>query len=306
MNRIVKSTIAVCAALSLAPVLRAAEPPGEELEAEEESFFSCGFDNDLLSAYIDKNAVVSDELVWQPCIWADFNVFDWFTIGGYVWQNWDLTADPSKSGRPRAMNETDLNVHIARSLWSSEDGEYDLSLEIGNEFFLYRQQEELPNGYEAYVRLTFDNPFVGVYGKYVQAYEPVSAPYFELGFTKEATLAEIFSSENEFLDRWTVGAEWSLSFASGKYFTEYLYGVLPGEYDPEEDEYEERGMSNGIGGTTLKGTVAYQVCDHFSLGLVIAYTAALSGEACDALDYGECGNMYKRLVWGGLQAKLDF
>jgi len=293
------------------PVPEEKVPPGAEaegLEDEEESLFSFGFDNDLFTAYVWRNAVFGDELVWQPCVWADFNVFDWFTIGGFVWQNWDLTANPEKSGRPRAMNETDFNVHIARSLWTSEDEAYDLCLEVGNDFFTYRQQEDVPNSYEFYLKLTFDNPFVGVYGQYSQAYNPVVAPYFEFGLNKEMTLAEICASENEFLDRWTLGANWSMSMASGKYFSNYFYGFLPeGEYDPESEEYEdERRLSNGVGGTTLKGTITYQVCEHFSLGLVVAYTAALSGEVCDALDYNGYGNMYKRLVWGGLQAKLDF
>jgi len=277
-----------------------------EMEEEDEPLFTAGFDNDLFTAYVWRNAVFSDELVWEPCVWAEFNVNEWFSLGGFVWQNWDLTANPSKSGRPRAMNETDFNVYVSRSLWTSDDEAYDINLEIGNDFFTYRQQEDVPNSYEFYLKLRLDNPFVGFYGQYSQAYEPVAAPYFELGLDKEVTFSEIFSSESDFLERWTVGATWNLSFASGKYFTNYLYGTLPGEYDPESEEYDERGMSNGIGGTTLKGTIAYQVCEHFSLGLVVAYTALLTDEACDAMDWAEYGNMYKRLVWGGLQAKLDF
>jgi len=321
MSRHVKAILTVSAALALAPVLRAAEPPGEaaeakpaavaeepeaEVEEEEEQLFTCGFDNDLLSAYIWRNAVFCDELVWQPTVWADFDVFGWFNIGGFVWQNWNLTANPDKCGMPRAMNETDFNVYIARSLWTSDDEEYDLNLEIGNDFFTYRQQEDCPNSYEFYFKLRFSNPFVDVYGQYSQAYNPVVAPYFETGLRKEINLGEAFGSESDFLNRWTAAADWNLSFASGKYFTNYLYGTLPGEYDPETDERDERDMSNGIGGTTIKGVVAYQVCDHFSLGLVLAYTALLSGEACDAMDWAENGNMYKRLVWGGVQAKLDF
>ena len=306
-------------AAEAAGALEKAQPPGEtaqvaeepevEVEEEESSFFSCGVDLDLFSAYIWRNAVMHDELVFQPAVWAEFNVNDWFRIGAYVWQNWDMTTYRRQTaGVPMVMNETDYGVYIGRSLWESDDGEYVLDLEIGNEFFTYRQIEDCPNSYEFYIKLRFDNPFVGVYGQYSQAYNPVVAPYFELGLNKEINIGEAFGSESDFLNRWTVGAEWSLSFASGKYFTNYLYGSLPqGEYDPELEEYEdERNMSNGIGGTTLKGVVAYQVCDHFSLGLMIAYTAALSGEAIEAINYAENGNLYKRLVWGGIQAKLDF
>jgi len=285
-------------------------PPGAEaegLEEEKESPLSVGFDNDLFSAYIFRNAVFNDELVWQPCVWAEVNVCDWFRVGGYAWQNWDLTKSRS-SYAPQVMNETDFAVYIGRSIWESDDGEYVLDFELGNNFYTYRQIEGWPNSYEFYLTLTFDNPYVSVYGQYAQAYNPVVAPYFELGLKKSATLAEMFSSENEFLGRWTLAADWNMSFASGKFFTAYLYGTLPeGAYDPELEEYEgERGMSDGIGGTTIKGSISYQVCDHFSLGLVCAYTALLSGEACDAMDYAGYGNMYKRLVWGGLQAKIDF
>jgi len=285
-------------------------PPGAEgevLKEETDEFpLTFGFDNDLFTAYVWRNSVQGDELVWQPCVWVDFNVLDWFTLGGFVWQNWDLTANPSKLGRPRAMNETDFNVHLTRSIWSTEDEEYDLGVEVGSDIYTYRQWEDTSNAYEFYLKLTFDNPFVSVYGQYSQAFDPVAAPYFEGGLKKEIKFSDIVSSESEFLDRWTFAADWNMSFASGKYFTSYLYGTLPGEYDPETDEYDKRGMSNGIGGTTIKGTIAYQVCEHFSLGLVCAYTALLSGEACDAMDFAECGNMYKRLVWGGLQAKVEF
>jgi len=287
-------------------------PSGAEVaELEEENDdppFTCGFDNDLFSAYVFRNAVFGDELVWQPCVWAEFNVADWFSLGGSVWQNWDLTANPKKMGRPRAMNETDFNIHVARSLWTSEDEAYVLNLELGHDFFTYRQQEDVPNDYELYLKLSFANPFVDVYGQFAECYNPVVSPFFELGLNKEMTLAEMFSSEDDFLGRWTVAANWSLSLASGKYFSNYYYGFLPeGEYDPESGEYEdERRLSNGIGGTTIRGTVSYQVCEHFTLGLVIAYTSSLSGEIDDALDYNGYGSMYKRLVWGGLQAKLEF
>jgi len=300
MFRLVPFVAMVAVAASVNPARSAEEP--------EKSPLPLGFDNDLFSAYIFRNAIFGDELVWQPCVWADFDVRDWFTLGGSVWQNWDLTANSEKTGRPRAMNETDFNVHVSRSLWTSEDESYDLSLEVGNDFYTYRRQENVPNDYELYLKLVFANPFVGVYGLLAECYSPVAAPFSELGLNKQMTLSELFSSENAFLGRWTLAADWSLSLASGKYFSCYYYGFLPeGERDSESGEYEdERRLSSGVGGTTLKGTVSYQVCEHFSLGLVVAFTAVLSGEACDALDYCGCSNTYKRLVWGGLQAKLDF
>ena len=93
---------------------------------------------------------------------------------------------------------------------------------------------------------------------------------------------------------------------SGRFFSNYIYGPVPGAYDPEADEYDEECMSDGIGGTTIQGKLAYQVCDHFTIGAVLAFTSTLSGEARDAIEYMGRGGSFKDLVWGGLQAKLDF
>jgi len=283
-----------------------------ELEEEESAWFEAGVDLDLLSAYVWRNSVVNDELVFQPCVWFDFTRFQPYDmplkIGGFVWQNWDMTG--VRAPAPRAMNETDFNVHVNLTPWQTEDEEYSFEIELGNDFFTYRRVEDCPNSYELYLKAKFNNPFVGIYGQYSQAYKPVSACYFEVGLNKEVNLGEMLDSESEILNRFTLAADWNMSFGSGKYFTNYLYGTIPGEYvkgeEGEEGEWTERGMSNGIGGTTIKGNVAYQVCDNFSIGLVVAFTALLSDEARDAMDFADAGCMYKRLVWGGLQAKFEF
>lgn len=294
------------AAPAVAPAEFQAEAP-EDADDAPPPWLSVGVDLDLFSAYVWRNSVANDELVFQPCVWFDITRFEPFYFGGYVWQNWDMTG--SRSGEaPKAMNETDFNVHIGSSLWTSEDEAYTLSLELGAEFFTYRQMEDCPDSYEFYLKTTFENPFVNVYGLYAQAYHPVSACYFELGLNKEASLAELFESESDFLSRLTLGADWNIGFASGKYATNYLYSDIPyGAYSEEEEDYEGwQNVSDGVCGTTLKANLAYQVCDHFAVGLVLAYTAVLSGDARDSLEYAGCNSHYKELVWGGLQAKLEF
>jgi len=283
------------------------EKPPEELEEEKPAWFEAGIDLDLFSAYVWHNSVINDELVFQPCVWIDFTRLDPVYIGASIWQNWNLTGVQDDT-RPRAMNETDFNVHIGVTAWQSDDEAYALTFELGNDFYTYRQVLDCPNSYELYLKASFDNPYVGVYGEFREAYNPIVGCYFETGLRKAVNLGEAFESESDILNRFSVGADWNVSFGSGRYFTNYLYGPLSeGAYDPETGEYEgERDMSNGIGGTTIKGTIAYQVCDHFSIGLLIAYTALLSDEARDAMDYAEVGSMYKQLVWGGLQAKVDF
>ena len=274
------------------------------LEEEDSGWFSAGFDADLFSAYVYRNAIINDELVLQPCVWVDLTLFDFLTVGGNVWQNWNLTDRQKADGIPKEMNETDYNVHVGANIWESEDEEYSLYLQLQHDWFTYRYDLDSEN--ELALRLEFNNPFVGVYGQYSQAYWPVSGCHFEVGLAQDWTVGELLESENDFLNRLTVGFDWNVNFGSGRFFTNYVYGPVPGAYDPEADEYDEECMSDGIGGTTIQGKLAYQVCDHFTIGAVLAFTSVLSSSARDAVEYMGCGGSYKDLVWGGLQAKLDF
>ena len=276
----------------------------EALEKEEADWFSAGFDVDLFSAYVFRNAIFNDELVLQPCVWVDLTLFDFLTVGGNVWQNWNLTDRQKEDGVPQEMNETDYNVHIGANIWETEDEEYSLYLQLQHDWFTYRY--DLDTEYELALRLEFNNPFVGVYGQYSQAYYPASACHFEVGLKRDWTVGELLESENDYLNRLTVGFDWNVNFASGRFFSNYIYGPVPGAYDPESGEYDDECMSNGIGGTTIKGNLAYQVCDHFTIGAVLAFTSTLSGEARDAIEYMGRGGSYKDCVWGGLQVKLDF
>ena len=276
----------------------------EALEGEDDGWFSAGFDVDLLSAYMFRNAIINDELVLQPCAWVDLTLFDFLTVGGNVWQNWDLTDRMKRDGMPQEMNETDFNVHIGANVWETEDEEYSLYLQLQHDWFTYRY--DLDNENELALRLEFNNPFVGVYGQYSQAYWPASCCHFEVGLAQDWKVGELLESESDILNRLTVGFDWNVNFGSGRFFTNYVYGPVPGAYDPEADEYGEECMSDGIGGTTIQGKLAYRVCDHFTIGAVLAFTSVLSGEARDAVEYMGHGGSFKDLVWGGLQAKLDF
>ena len=304
MNKLMTVVAASVCAVSLIGAEVSSEAEVEALEKEESSWLEAGFDVDLFSAYIYRNAIINDELVIQPCVWADVTLFDFLTVGGNVWQNWNLTNRLRPDGVPNEMNETDFNVHIGANIWESEDEEYALNLQLLHDWFTYRY--DLDNENEFGLRLEFSNPFVGVYGQYSQAYWPVSACHFEVGLAQEWNIGELIESENDFLNRLSAGFDWNVNFGSGRYLTNYLYGPVPGAYDPESDEYDEEIMSDGIGGTTIKGTLAYEVCDHFTIGAVLAFTSTLSGGARDAIEYSGRGGSYKDLVWGGLQVKFDF
>ena len=276
----------------------------EALEEEDDGWFSAGFDMDLFSAYMFRNAIINDELVLQPCAWVDLTLFDFLTVGGNVWQNWDLTDRMKRDGIPQEMNETDFNLHIGANIWETEDEEYSLYLQLQHDWYTYRY--DLDNENELALRLEFNNPFVGVYGQYSQAYWPASCCHFEVGLAQDWNVGELLESEDDILNRLTVGFDWNVNFGSGRFFTNYIYGPVPGAYDPEADEYDEECMSDGIGGTTIQGKLAYKVCDHFTIGAVLAFTSTLSGEARDAIEYMGRGGSFKDLVWGGLQAKIDF
>ena len=276
----------------------------EALEKEETDWFSAGFDVDLASAYVFRNAIFCDELVIQPCVWVDLTLFDFLTVGGNVWQNWNLTDRWKPDGIPQEMNESDYDVHIGANVWESDDEEYSLYLQLAHDWFTYRY--DLESDYEIQLRLEFNNPFVGVYGQYSHCYAPSSACLFEVGLKQDWTVGAIVESENDYLNRLTVGFDWNVNFGSGRFFSNYLWGPVQGAYDPETGEYDEECIQDGIGGTTIRGNLAYEVCDHFTVGMFLAFTSALSSSVRDSVEYMGHGGSYKDLVGGGLLVKLDF
>ena len=129
--------------------------------------------------------------------------------------------------------------------------------------------------------------------------------HYELGLSRDFTLME----EMPVGQSLTLGADWNVNFGSGGYL-DYLYGVER-DYVEAEDEDEDgdfmRGNKDGIGGTTLKLTLTWQLCDCFSIGGVVAYTSLLNESIRDGYrDSAWYGNYEDDFVWGGFQAKLGF
>ncbi len=282
-----------------------------ELAADEHEppwAFEAGFDNDFATAYVWRNAVVSDHPVWQPCAWANATHNDTgLSAGFYVWQNWDL-SNHRQEEYPRAMNETDYNIHLGYTAWESDDENWALTFEAGHEWYTYRARKEYrddnPSSREIYVKAELENPFVGVYGQYSHAYHPVDANHFELGLKKEVVVGETFGLENSWLNRFTFAGDWNVNFGSGKYLSEYLYYVGR-DYDAAEDDFGDY-LKDGVGGMTLKFNLSYEVCEHFAVGAFIAYTAVLNDTVRDGQSAVGYGTAARNLVWGGLQAGLSF
>jgi outer membrane scaffolding protein for murein synthesis (MipA/OmpV family) len=124
--------------------------------------------------------------------------------------------------------------------------------------------------------------------------------HYEFGLKRDFTLVE----EMPVGETLTLGLDWNVNFGDGKYL-DYLYGVGRG-YGAEEDDFA-RGNKDGIGGTTLKAVLTWQICECFSIGGVLAYTSLLNETIRDGYrDSGWYGNYKDDCVWGGVQAKLEF
>jgi len=319
MNKLMTVVAASVCAVSLSGAAFAAEGKSTETkgkpaavealdEEEEESPLEAGFDFDFMSAYVWRNAIQTDEMVMQPCVWADYAFWDPFYAGFSIWQNYDLTDRRSDSLR-RGLTETDYNVHVGATAWQDEDETMSLGLELGHEWFDNQfvadgAGNSYPDTREIYVKATFDNEIVNVYGQ-------VSWMYEDFGDYKQGIHYEIgFNREYEVYDSVTVGADWNVNFGTGHYLS-YLYGGTRSGYD-ENGERTYDGSSAGFGGTTVKVYLSWQVTDCLALGGVLAYTGVLNGAYREALgdqgdDWYADGGFYQRdFVWGGLQAKVSF
>lgn len=283
------------------------EAQDEEIEEESDALFEFGFDADVYTAYVFRNQVYNDRPVAQPCVWGDFIGLDPFYFGFYIWQNYDLTNRRREDMRGE-WNETDYNIHVGATVWSNEDESMSLTLEAGHEWFVNNVKSEVSKDYasscEIYVKAEFETPFVTPYGQISHMYRNMDGTHYELGLKRDFVLME----EMPLGESLTLGVNWNLNFGSGKYL-DYLYEVERGYYYDElaDEDGFLRGNKDGIGGTTLKFVLTWQLCDCFSVGGVLAYTSLLNESIRENYrDSGWYGNYKDDCVWGGFQAKLSF
>ena len=319
MNKLMTVVAASVCAVSFVSSAVAAEASEAESEEVKEGLvqqmhdiFEAGFDLDFFSAYVWRNAVQTDEPVLQPGVWADLTYFEPFWLGFYVWQNYDLTSrrhECLKGG----LTETDYGVHFGATAWESEDEAMSLDVEIGHEWFVNQQvksayREDYKNTAELYAKVTFNNEIVNVYGQASWMYDDFGAykqgMHYELGFNKEFDVLAPFELPEETL---MFGLDWNLNFGDSRYLY-FLYGGV----DWDVDENGEDTWSNpkaGIGGTTLKAYLTWNITEWMSLVGTVAYTGVLNGSARQSLadDSGWQGDKYRRdLLWGGVSLKFAF
>ena len=279
--KLMKVVAASVCAVSLSA--QAAESEESTVEKEEEtSLFSFGADLDFFSAYVWRNAVQNDEMVMQPGVWADFNGLDPLTLGFFVWQNYDLTDARRNGANKYALTETDFNFHLGFTPWTTEDEDFSLELEAGHDWYTYqgvRRADKAgnPDTREFYLKATFKNPLVDVYGQTSWMYDDIGD--YQSGFHYELGL----NREYEVSDTVTLGGDWNVNFGDEHYF-EYLYG---------SDTY-------GFGGTTLKFYGSWQLLDWLALKGTIAYTGILNGSIRDDVDEN------RDILWGGLSLNIEF
>ena len=284
----------VCAVSFSATAFAAAEAPAAEnkanaeaMEEEEDQIFEAGLDIDLFSAYIWRGVVQTDKPVLQTCVWADLTYFDPFYFGFSYWQGWDLSSDRKETYK-RRLNESDYNLHAGVTAWENDDKDMSLTVEAGHEWYTYHftrryeGRDASPSTRELYLKATFDNPFVGVYGQCSWLYDEIEdidpGFYYELGFNKEFELCDVL----------TLGFDWNTSFADEDY-SSFITG------------YSERGFL----GTTIKAYLSWAVTDWMSLVGTVAYTGILNPNTRD--DYTADDDPEDRdIIWGGFSAKFEF
>lgn len=292
MSKFVAAAVCAVSFVSFAEeVPAAAEIPVEE---ECDSPLSVGVDVDFLAGYVWRHSVSSDDLVIQPAVWAELDLCGPLSVGGYVWQNYDLT-NRRRDSFTYGLTETDYNIHIGLTAWESDEEcetPAKLTFELGHDWYTYQGAKDRasdPDTREIYIKGKFENSIITPYAQVAWMYQDFGdyrrGVYYELGLNKEIEVTEIV----------TLGADWSLGFGDRNY-NNFLFG---------EDNY-------GFGGTTVKLYSSIALTDWVSLKGTIGYTGVINAAMRKSIgeegeDYDFHGDSYPRdLLWGGLSLNFEF
>jgi len=268
--------------------------PAELVREEPARIFEAAFEYDFNSAYVWYNAVQNDQMVMQPCVWADIAYFEPFWLGASVWQNYNLTDRLAAVYRD-GLSENDYGVFGGATLWSTEDATYAVWTEVTHDWFTFSGVRDgcecyTPDTRDLRAQVRFDNPFLDVYGTVVWMYREFGLAQrgflYETGLNKKVGIVSDLSA----------GADWNVNFGDQACLSN-LYGA----------------GDTGIGGTTVKLYLVWQVTEWMSLGCTVAYTGVLNGNARQALADTEgywgdgSGDSYPRdLLWGGINLKVKY
>jgi len=264
--------------------------------AQDESpkIFETAFEYDFNSAYVWYNAVQNDQMVMQPCVWADVTYFEPFWFGFSIWQNYNLT-DRTAALYRYGLSENDYGVFGGATLWSTEDEAYSVQMEVTHDWFTYLGVRDgcasyTPDTRDLRAQVRFDNAYLDVYGSVLWLYKDFGLA--ERGFLYETGL----NKEVEVVKGLSAGADWNVTFGDSAAISD-LYG--------DGDA--------GIGGTTVKLYLVWHLTEWMSLGCTLAYTGVLNPTARETLAdtagyWGDgSGDAYPRdFLWGGINLKMIY
>lgn len=250
--------------------------------------YSVGFNSEFYSGYQWRNQISNSQAAFHGCLWGDLTVWESLYIGGYLWQNYDLTDNRRWKFR-NALTETDYGIHFGGKAWDNESETFpvSLSLEAGHEWYVYNARTRShyihPCTDELYLHATLANPIATVYGQVSWMYRDFgcckSGVHYEVGLNKEVSLPQFESVK--------VGADLNVGFAN----KDYHYYLLGSD-------------SSGITGTTIKLYSKYALNDWATIKATIAYTGIVNGDARQEMQSWH--NYEHELLWGCLALNLAF
>ena len=232
----------------------------QKRQEKEDKLFRIGVILDFNTAFIWRNVVQTDKPVFQPCVSGDFTGIENFRFGFCYWQGWDLSSD-RRDIYHRRLNESDYSIRAGCTAWQTEDAATSLDLEFGHEWYTYHFERReggsslSPSTREFYLKASFTNPIVGVYGQVSWLYDKIqdmdTGFYYELGLKKEFDLASVLAVKEETL---ALGLDWNTSFGD-KDYNYFMTGCSEG----------------GFLGTTAKIYLTWNITDLISLMGTFAY-----------------------------------
>lgn len=253
-------------------------------------YFSAGFNNEFYTGYQWRNQMSNTEGAYHGCLWADVPVFSNFYLGGYIWQNYDMTNNRGYK-YANALTETDFGIHVGGKAWDNESESFPmaLSFEFGHEWYLYHRRVRShfihPDTNEIYLNATLSNPIANLYGGVATQYHNYgdyrSGFHYMLGFNKEVSVPK--------LEALKLGADWNVGFAN-KQYQYWLIGT----------------RSSGFTGTTLKFYAKYFLTEYLYLKPMIAYTGILNGDAREEMKSWNHDKNPRDALWGMLAINLVF
>lgn len=245
--------------------------------------WSVGFTSEIFAGYQWHNHVSNPEGAIQGTLSGEITLPGPFSLGGYIWENYDLT-DRRRASYATALTETDFGLNLGYAAWTSDDENYALAFEFGHDWITYHNRvgrtDANPNTRELYAKGVFTTPLVTPYAQVNWMYEDFGDYHagfnYEIGLIREIALT----------DRLTAGAKVNLGFENRPY-QQFLFGT----------------STSGLTGSTLRLYSRYALSDYLSIRATLAYTGLINSDARDELKH----TSYKRdLLWGALALVLAF